>query len=70
MKQNDWIVATLNNPEFTAADFKNIQGLSLDNTQLLSKEDYLKSSFITDNAAFKNDDGTFSKDKFDTFYNE
>lgn len=31
MKENDWIVATLNNPEFTAADFKNIQGLSLDN---------------------------------------
>lgn len=70
MKQNDWIVATLNNPEFTAADFKNIQGLSLDNTQLLSKEDYLKSSFITDNVAFKNDDGTFNKDKFNTFYDE
>jgi len=32
MKQNDWIVATLNNPEFSAADFKNIQGLSLNNT--------------------------------------
>ena len=69
MKQNDWIVATLNNPEFTAADFKNVQGLSLDNTQLLSKDDYLKSSFITENDAFKNSDGTFNKDKFDTFYN-
>jgi len=32
MKQNDWIVATLNNPEFDATDFKNIQDMSLDNT--------------------------------------
>ncbi len=70
MKENDWIVATLNNPEFTAADFKNIQGLSLDNTQLLSKDEYLKSSFITENDNFKNGDGTFSKDKFETFYDD
>lgn len=70
MKQNDWIVATLNNPEFTAADFKNIQNLSLDNTQLLSKDEYLKSQFIINNNAFKNSDGTFDKDKFDSFYNK
>jgi len=44
--------------------------LSLDNTQLLSKDEYLKSSFITENDAFKNDEGVFSKDKFDTFYDE
>lgn len=69
MKENDWIVATINNPDFTASDFKNVQGLSLDNTQLLSKDDYLKSSFITTNPAFQNADGTFNKDKFDTFYN-
>ena len=31
MKQNDWIVANINNPEFTESDFKNIQGLTLDN---------------------------------------
>lgn len=70
MKQNDWIVATLNNPEFTAADFKNIQNLSLDNTQLLSKDKYLESSFITENDVFKNNEGVFSKDKFNTFYDE
>ena len=69
MKQYDWIVATLNNPEFTAADFKNIQGLSLDNTQLLSKDEYLKSSFITENDLFRKNDGTFDEDKFNTFYN-
>lgn len=70
MKQNDWIVATLNNPNFSAADFKNIQNLTLDNTQLLSKEDYLKSSFITGNEMFANSDGTFNKDKFNSFYEE
>ena len=70
MKQNDWIVATINNPEFTAADFKNIQNLSLDNTQLLSRDEYLKSSFITENKLFQKEDGTFDKDKFNTFYDE
>ena len=69
MKENDWIVATINNPTFTAADFKNVQGLSLDNTQLLSKDDYLKSSFITSNPLFQNAEGNFDKSKFDTFYN-
>ena len=46
MKQNDWIVANINNPEFSISDFKNIQGLSLDNTQLMPEESYLKSKFI------------------------
>jgi hypothetical protein len=32
MKQNDWIIANINNPDFTASDFKNIGGLSLENT--------------------------------------
>ena len=68
MKQNDWIVANINNPEFTEADFKNIQGLSIDNTQLLPMESYLNSKFITDNDLFKKEDGTFSKDKFEEFY--
>ena len=67
-KQNDWIVATINNPDFTASDFKNIQGLSLENTQLLSMEDYLKSPFITNNELFKNEDGNFNEDKFKDFY--
>ena len=41
MKQNDWIVANINNPDFTSSDLKNIGGLSLENTQLLPFEDYL-----------------------------
>ena len=70
MKQNDWIVASLNNPDFTATDFKNILDLSLDNTQLLSKDEYLKSSFITENPLFQGEDGQFDKNKFDNFYNK
>ena len=70
MKQNDWIVASLNNPDFTATDFKNILDLSLDNTQLLSKDEYLKSSFITNNPMFQDNNGEFSKQKFDDYYNK
>jgi hypothetical protein len=29
---NDWIIANLNNPDFTTADFKNIGGFTLENT--------------------------------------
>ena len=68
MKQNDWIVANINNPEFTESDFKNIQGLTLDNTQLLPFESYLNSKFITENDKFKGNDGLFNKDKFEEFY--
>lgn len=70
MKQNDWVVANLNNPEFDVQDFKYISEMSLDNTQLLSKEDYLKSSYILENDRFKNQNGEFSNNLFDTFYKE
>lgn len=68
MKEYDWIVANINNPDFTVSDFKDIQGLNLTNTQLLSMEDYLKSSFVTENDMFKGNDGTFNQDKFKNFY--
>jgi hypothetical protein len=42
--------------------------LDLDNTQILPMESYLNSNFITENPAFKNDAGEFSKDKFADFY--
>ncbi len=69
MKQNDWIVASINNPDFTAGDFRTI-GLSLDNTQLLSRDEYLKSDYIKNNDLFKDDNDQFSKDKFNDFYNQ
>lgn len=67
MKQNDWIVANINNPNFSAQDFKDA-GLDLDNTQILPMDSYLNSKFITENPAFTNDEGEFSKDKFSDFY--
>lgn len=68
MKEHDWIVAGLNNPNFTPDNFRGI-GMYLDNTQLLSKEDYLKSDYIKNHDAFKDNYGNFSQSKFETFYN-
>lgn len=70
MKQNDWIIANINNPDFTAADFKNIGNLSLDNTQLLSIDKYINNDKIRSNPMFQNEQGQFSKDKFTSFYNK
>ena len=70
MKQNDWIVTNLNNPDFTTAELKNIGGLTLENTQLLPMDQYLKSKKILDNPAFQNDQGQFSKNKFEDYYNK
>lgn len=67
---NDWIVANINNPDFTVSDFKDLANMSLNNTQMLKKEDYLKSDFIKNNPLFKDNEGEFSKDKFDQFYNQ
>lgn len=68
MKQNDWIVASLNNPQYTASDFRDLAGLTLDNTQLLSRDEYLKSNFIRNNDLFKDKDGNFKEEKFNYFY--
>ena len=68
MKQNDWIVASINNPTYDAQDFQYISDMTLANTQLLPKEDYLKSQFIRDNDKFKDSNGNFSEDIFNTFY--
>lgn len=70
MKQNDWIVATVNNPTYDSQDFQYLSGLTLDNTQLLPKEAYLKSSFIRENQAFKDKDGNFDERIFDNVYRE
>ena len=68
MAKNDWIVAGLNNPDFSTADFSNIADMSVDNTQLLSRDEYLKSNFIKNNPAFRDDNGQFSERKFDDYY--
>lgn len=68
MKQNDWIVATINNPTFDAGDFQHISDMTLDNTQLLSKDQYLKSRYIRENDLFKDSQGQFSEELFNRFY--
>jgi len=37
---------------------------------MLSKDEYLKSNFIKNNEAFQNEDGVFSEQKFNEFYND
>jgi hypothetical protein len=51
MKENDWIIAGLNNPDKNAGDFRTL-GLNMDNTQMLSKDEYLKSDYIKNNPVF------------------
>nr|DAF63667.1 MAG TPA: Helicase [Podoviridae sp. ctz6O13] len=68
MAKNDWIVAGLNNPEFNNDDFRNIADMSTGNTQLLDKDQYLKSNFIINNPAFRDDKGKFSESKFNDYY--
>lgn len=67
---NDWLVANINNPDFTVSDFKNIADMSIDNTQFLKKDQYLKSDFIKNNPAFKGNDGNFNQKKFDKYYDQ
>ena len=67
---NDWLVANLNNPDFSISDFKDIADMSIDNTQFLKKDQYLKSDFIKNNPAFKDNDGQFSQKKFDQYYDQ
>lgn len=68
MAKNDWIVAGLNNPEFTPYDFSTISGLNLNNTQMLSADEYMKSSFIQNHDMFKDDSGNFSENKFKQYH--
>ena len=70
MAKNDWIVAGLNNPEFTAYDFSTIADMSLDNTQMLSADEYLKSDFIKNHEMFKDDSGNFSEKKFKQYHQQ
>ena len=45
MLNNDWIVANIQNPEYTTGMFSTA-GLDTENTQMLSEDSYLKSNFI------------------------
>ena len=68
MAKNDWIVAGLNNPDFTPYDFSTIADMDLNNTQMLSADEYLKSDFIKNHELFKDENGNFSEDKFRKYH--
>jgi hypothetical protein len=70
MAQNDWIVANINNPNLDTYDLVTLGDMDTSNTQLLKEEDYLKSNFIKNNEAFKDENGKFSPEKFDAFYKQ
>ena len=70
MAQNDWIVAGINNPDFTIDDFSNIANMSIDNTQMLSKDEYLQSNFIKNHEMFKDESGKFSEEKFTQYHKQ
>ena len=68
MAKNDWIVAGLNNPDFTPYDFSTIADMDLNNTQMLSANEYLKSDFIKNHDMFKDEEGNFSEKKFREYH--
>lgn len=70
MKQNDWMVATTNNPTYDSQDFQYLSDLNLSNTQFLSRQEYLNSPFIQNNDAFRNDRGEFDENLFNQAYND
>lgn len=69
MLNNDWIVANIQNPEYTTGMFSTA-GLDTENTQMLSEDSYLKSNFIIKNPYFADKNGNFDKDKFHDFYTD
>lgn len=69
MLNNDWIVANIQNPDYTTEMFSKA-GLDTENTQMLSEDSYLKSNFIIKNPYFADKNGNFDKDKFHDFYKD
>lgn len=69
-KKYDFIVASIKNPNFSAADFKDVLDMNLQNTQMLSEDQYLNSNFIKENPLFQDSSGNFSRDKFSEFYRQ
>ena len=61
---NDWIIANINNPDFEVSDFRNVADMTINNTQMLTADEYMKSDFIRFNPVFQDSNGKFSKDKF------
>lgn len=68
MKENDYILANILNPEFDNQDFKEVLGMDMDNTQILPYNSYVNNDYIRSIGAFQDSDGTFNEDKFKKYY--
>jgi hypothetical protein len=66
MKENDYLLNALSNPDFSNVDFANV-GLNANNTSIESKDTYKKLNYIQSNPIFQTD-GKFDETKFDEFY--
>ena len=66
-KENDWLVSTINQPEFNMTDFINI-GLNVNNTELKEKEFYKEKEYFR--KQFINNDGVFDEKAFDKKYDD
>lgn len=63
--KHDWLIANLKSPSNTFGDFSQ-EGLTGNNTQLLSRSDYEKSDLIQ--SSFVDEKGEFDSDTFNKFY--
>ena len=64
-KQNDWLATLLYQPNLSIEDLNSL-GITPDNTELKSRDDYKSLSAIQD--AFKTDSGNFDEKAFNNFY--
>ena len=66
MKENDYFLNVLENPNFDPRDFRNV-GLTMENTSLEDKNTYKELEAIKNNPAFQTE-GKFDEVKFDQVY--
>ena len=67
MRENDYFLNKLTNPDFSEQDFRGI-GLTTENTSIEDRETYKSLDYIQTNPLFQTD-GAFDEAKFDAFYN-
>ena len=66
-KENDMLLNMIANPQFTVIDFQSV-GLTGENTNLLSEDQYKASDKIRNHEYFQDINGNFDEAKFHNFY--
>jgi hypothetical protein len=67
MKENDYFLNMLSNPDFNESDFREV-GLTTENTSLEDISTYKNLDFIKEDPRFQTD-GKFDEAKLNTVYN-